>query len=151
VSGGASRLLRFDPGGFDDTRRVFTLAQHESCELRLRHDHRIGPMLRQPLLNRCADADFGGVFFDLVLAVEVRNARLSVGGADRSKDEMYACCLGGVGGGDTLSYLSVRSSERCRHREERRRSFERLDDRGSVFKRCCNERRTCLREQLRLP
>ena len=29
--------------------------------------------------NRCADADFGDVLFDLVLAVEVRDARLSVG------------------------------------------------------------------------
>src|ERR1700690_427290 len=32
--------------------------------------------------NRCADADLGNVLFDLVLAVEVRNAGLSVGGAD---------------------------------------------------------------------
>jgi len=32
--------------------------------------------------NRRADTDFGDVLLDLVLAVEVRNARLSVGGAD---------------------------------------------------------------------
>src|SRR5262249_1312583 len=35
--------------------------------------------------NRCADADFGDVLFDLVLAFEVRNARPSVGGADGSE------------------------------------------------------------------
>ena len=76
--------------------------------------------------NRCADADFGDVFFDLVLAVEVRNARLLVGVADRGEDEMHACCLGRVGGRDTLSNLGVRSSGGRGHREERGRSFERL-------------------------
>ena len=78
---------------------------------------------------------FCGVLFDFVLAVEVRNARLSVGGADGSEDEMHACCLGRVGGGDTLSCLGVRTSGRRRHREERGRSFERLRDRRSVFER----------------
>jgi hypothetical protein len=55
--------------------------------------------------NRCADAGFRDVLFDLVLAVEVRNARLPVGGADGSEDEMDACCLGRVGGSNTLSCL----------------------------------------------
>src|SRR5713226_6018485 len=45
----STRLLRFDPSGFDDARRVFTLAQHEARELRLRHAHRIGPVLREPV------------------------------------------------------------------------------------------------------
>ncbi len=45
----SSRLLRFDPSGFDDTRRAFTLGQYEACELRLCHVHRIAPMLRNPL------------------------------------------------------------------------------------------------------
>src|SRR4029077_107461 len=60
--------------------------------------------------NRCAHADFGNVLFDLVLAVEVRNARLSVCRADRREDEMHACRLGRVGGSDTLPYLGVRAS-----------------------------------------
>src|SRR5205823_2887376 len=49
--------------------------------------------------NRRADADFGYVLFHLVLAVEVRNTRLPVGGADGSEDEMHAGCLrrGGAG------------------------------------------------------
>ena len=89
--------------------------------------------------NRCADAELGDVLFDLVLALEVRSARLSVGGADGSEDEMHACCLG-CGGGNTLSCLGVRTSKRRRHREERGRSFERLHNRCSVFERR-NERR----------
>src|SRR6266403_577852 len=64
--------------------------------------------------NRCADADFGDVLLDLVLAVEVRNTRLSVGGADGSEDEMHARCLGRVGGGNTLSRLGVRPARRRR-------------------------------------
>src|SRR5260370_23892060 len=44
--------------------------------------------------NRCADADFGDVLFNLVLAVEVRNARPSVGGADGRGDESDAGGLG---------------------------------------------------------
>src|SRR5258705_2849967 len=88
--------------------------------------------------NRRAGADFGDVLFDLVLAVEVRNGRLPVGGADRGKDEMHASCLGCVDRRDTLSYLGVRSSEWRRHRKERSRSFERLRDPRSVFERCRN-------------
>ena len=84
--------------------------------------------------NRCADADFRDVLFDLVLAVEVRNARLPVGGADGSEDEMHACCLGRVGGGNTLSCLGVRASGRHRHREERGRSFERLHNRPQCLR-----------------
>src|SRR5260370_35035761 len=42
-----SGLWRFDPSGFDDTRRAFALAQHEARELRLRHAHWIGPVLRK--------------------------------------------------------------------------------------------------------
>ena len=76
--------------------------------------------------NRCADADFGNVLFDLVLAVEVRNARLLVGGSDRCEDEMYPCGLGCVGGRNTLSYLGVCAPKGRRHREERGRSSERL-------------------------
>lgn len=48
--------------------------------------------------NRCPDADFGNMLFHLILAVKVRNARLSVGVADRNEDEMDTCCLGCVGG-----------------------------------------------------
>src|SRR5215475_1217478 len=47
---------------------------------------------------------------DLVLTLEVRNARLSIGGTDRGEDEMYACGLGRVRGGDTLSRLGLRAS-----------------------------------------
>jgi hypothetical protein len=101
-------------------------------------------------VNRCADADSGDVLFDLLLAVEVRNARLSVGGADGSEDEMHACCLGRVGGDNTLPCLGVRASGRRRHREERGRSFERLHNRRSVFERRRNESRPAVREQLRL-
>src|SRR5207244_916420 len=72
----------------------------------------------------CADADLGDVLFDFVLAVEVRNPRLSVGGADGSKPEMHACCFGRVGGSNTLSYFGVCAVGRHRHREERGRSFE---------------------------
>src|SRR3984885_3856827 len=48
--------------------------------------------------NRCSDSDFGDVLLDLVLAVEVRNAGLSIGGANGREDEMHACRLGRVGG-----------------------------------------------------
>src|SRR5207244_4218456 len=48
-------------------------------------------------------ADSCDVLFDLVLAVEVRNAGLPIGRADRGKDEMDARGLGCVRGGDTLS------------------------------------------------
>jgi hypothetical protein len=78
----------------------------------------------------------GDVLFDLVLAVEMRNAGLSIGGADRGEDEMYACGLGRVRGGDALSRLGLRaSSDWRRHREEGGRSFERLAERGRVFER----------------
>src|SRR4029077_8492302 len=84
--------------------------------------------------DRGAYADLGDVFFDLVLAVEVRNARLSIGGPDRGENEMYACGLSRVRGGDALSRLGLRASfERRRHREEGGRSFERLRERGCVF------------------
>jgi hypothetical protein len=73
------------------------------------------------------------VLFDLVLAIEVRNACLSVRVADGSEDEMHACCLRRIGSGNTLSYLGVRASGRRRHCEERGRSVERLRDRRSVF------------------
>jgi hypothetical protein len=48
--------------------------------------------------DRGAYADLGDVLFDLVLAVEVRDARLSIGGAGRAEDEVYACGLGRVRG-----------------------------------------------------
>src|SRR5258708_11214822 len=84
--------------------------------------------------DRGAYADLGDVLFDLVLAVEVWNARPSIGGADRGEDEMYACGLGRVRGGDALSRLGLRASfERRRHREEGGRSFERFRERGRVF------------------
>src|SRR5260370_36900320 len=63
---------------------------------------------------------------------------------------MHAGCLGRVSGGNTLSCLGVRTSERRRHREERGRSFERLRDRRSAFERRRHERRPGVREQLRL-
>jgi hypothetical protein len=44
--------------------------------------------------DRGAYADLGDVLFDLELAVEVRNACLSIGGPDRGEDEMDACNLG---------------------------------------------------------
>jgi putative ABC transport system substrate-binding protein len=84
--------------------------------------------------DRGAYADLGDVLFDLVLAVEVRDARLSIGGAGRGEDEMYACGLGRVRGGDALSRLGLGASfEWRRHREEGGRSFERLRERGRVF------------------
>src|SRR5258708_1267016 len=84
--------------------------------------------------DRGAYADLGDVFFDLVLAVEVRDARLSIGGAGRREDEVYACGLGRVRGGDALSRLGLRASFGWRrHREEGGRSFERLRERGRVF------------------
>ena len=43
------RLLGLDPSGFDDLRRAFTLAQDETRELGLRHDHRLAPVLRDPV------------------------------------------------------------------------------------------------------
>src|SRR5260370_2745203 len=100
--------------------------------------------------NRRADADLGYVLFHLVLAVEVRNARLPVGGADGSEDEMHAGCLRRGGGGNTLSCLGVRASGRHRHREERGRSFERLHNRSSVFERRHDERRPGVRQRLGL-
>ncbi len=96
--------------------------------------------------NRCADADFGDVLFDLVLAVEVRNARLSVGGADGREDEMHACCLGRIGGSITLFRLGVRASRGRRHREERGRPFERLFNRSTVIERRRNQCRPGVRE-----
>src|SRR5260370_17665848 len=39
--------------------------------------------------NRCADADLGDVLFDLVLAVEVRNARLSFRGAHAREPDTH--------------------------------------------------------------
>jgi hypothetical protein len=84
--------------------------------------------------DRGADADLGDVRFDLVLAVEVRDARLSVGGSDRGEDEMYACGLGRVRCGYALSRFGLRASfERRRHGEEGGRSFERFRERGRVF------------------
>src|SRR6478735_12284631 len=46
--------------------------------------------------DRGAHADLGDVLFDLVFAVEVRDACLSIGGPDRIEDEMYACGPGRV-------------------------------------------------------
>jgi hypothetical protein len=46
--------------------------------------------------DRGAYADLGDVLFDLVLAVEVRDARLSIGGANRGEDEVDACGLSAV-------------------------------------------------------
>jgi hypothetical protein len=53
-----SGLLRFDPCGFDDTRRAFTLAQNKTRELRLCHAHGIGTMLRKLVaqIRRSQDA-----------------------------------------------------------------------------------------------
>ena len=53
-----SGLLGFDPSGFDDTRRAFTLAQNKTRELRLCHVHGIGPMLRKLVaqIGRSQDA-----------------------------------------------------------------------------------------------
>src|SRR6516165_5837951 len=77
--------------------------------------------------DRGAYADLGDVLFDLVLAVEVRNARLSIGGADRGEDEMNVCGLGRVRGGDALSRLGLRARFVWRrHRKEGARSFERF-------------------------
>jgi len=63
---------------------------------------------------------------------------------------MHTCCLGRVSGGNTLSCLGVRTSERRRHREERGRSFECLRDRRSAFERRRHERRPGVRQQLSL-
>src|SRR5580704_7514332 len=98
--------------------------------------------------NRCADADFGDVLFDLVLAVEVRNARLSVSGADVREDEMHAYCLGRIGDSNTLPCLGVRASGRHCHREERCRPFERLFNRSTVIERRRNDCRPAVRERL---
>jgi hypothetical protein len=84
--------------------------------------------------DRGACADLSDVLFDLVLAVEMRDACLSIGGADRGEDEMYACGLGRVRCGHALSRLGLRASfEWRRHREEGGRSFEHLRERGRVF------------------
>jgi hypothetical protein len=80
------------------------------------------------------NADLDDVFFNLVLAVEVRNARLSIRVADRGEDEMHACRLGCVRGRDALSRVGLRAPfERRRHGEERGGSCERLRERGRVF------------------
>jgi hypothetical protein len=70
--------------------------------------------------DRGAYADLGDVLFDLVLAVEVRDARLSIGGAGRGEDEMYACGLSRVRGGDALSRLGLRASFEWRSSSSRR-------------------------------
>src|SRR5262249_59954121 len=81
------------------------------------------------------------VLFDLVLALEVRDARLSIGRAERVEDEMDACGLGGVNGGNALSRFGLHAArEWRRHREEGCRSFERLYDRGRVVERRADER-----------
>src|SRR5262249_44241964 len=86
-------------------------------------------------------ADLGDVLFDLVLTLELRNARLSIGGTDRGEDEMYVCGLGRVRGGDALSRLGLRASfEWGRHGEEGGGAFERLRQRGRVFQRRADER-----------
>src|SRR6266478_1870349 len=91
--------------------------------------------------DRGAYADLGDVLFDLELAVEVRNACLSIGGPDRGEDEMDACNLGRIRGGDALLRLGLRAcSEWRRHREEGGRSFERLRECGRVFERRADER-----------
>src|SRR4029077_5631444 len=98
-----------------------------------------------------AYADLGDVLLDLVLAVEVRNARLSICVGDRGEDEMYACSLGRIRGGDALSHLGLRASfERRRHREEGGRSFERLRERGRIFERRTDEGDAGVRELPRL-
>src|ERR1035438_8474416 len=101
--------------------------------------------------DRGAHADLGDVLLDLVLAVEVRNARLSICGADRREDEMHACRLGRVGGGDALMRLGLRASPEWRgHREEGGGSFERLRHCGRVLERRAYERDPRLCELLRL-
>src|ERR1700735_5158 len=82
--------------------------------------------------DRCPHADFGDMFFDLVLAVEVRNARLFIRITDRGKDEMKAGCLSGVGCRDALPNLCLRSRKRRCHREKRGGSFQGSADRRSV-------------------
>src|SRR5262249_36990922 len=135
------------------------------CELSRRLERRGVDALRELLLSEIevlhevdgrqdggAHANPGDVLFDLVLTLEVRNARLSIGGTDRGEDEMYACGLGRVRGGDALSRLGLRASfEWCRHREEGGRSFERLRERGRVFERRMDEpdARVCERPRLR--
>jgi hypothetical protein len=80
------------------------------------------------------NADLGDVLFDLVLAVEVRDARVSIGGAGRGENDMHACGLSRVRRGDALSRLGLRASFQWRrHREEGGRSFEHLRERGRVF------------------
>src|SRR5882724_5058293 len=84
--------------------------------------------------DRGAYADLRDVPFDLVLAVEVRNTRLSIGGADRGEDGMYACGLGRVRRGDALSQFGLRTSfKRRRHREEGGRPYECIRECGRVF------------------
>src|ERR1019366_4689389 len=101
--------------------------------------------------DRGPHADLGDVLLDLVLAVEVRNARLSICGADRREDEMHACRLGRVGGGDALMRLGLRASPEWRgHREEGGGSFERLRHCGRVLERRAYERDPRLCELLRL-
>src|SRR5262249_41668700 len=76
--------------------------------------------------DRGAYADLGDVLFDLVLALEVRDARLSIGRAERVEGEMDACGLGGVNGGNALSrFGSHAAREWRRHREEGGRSPQR--------------------------
>jgi hypothetical protein len=84
--------------------------------------------------DRRTYADLGDVLFDFVLAVEVRDARLSIGRADRVEDEVYACGLGRIRGAEALSRLGLRASFEWRcHREQGGRSFESLGKRGRVF------------------
>jgi hypothetical protein len=90
--------------------------------------------------DRGVCADLGDVLFDLVLAIEVRNARLPVGGTGRTEDKMYACGLRRICGGDALSRLgSCASLQGRRHRKEGARSFERLRERCRVFERRADE------------
>jgi hypothetical protein len=60
--------------------------------------------------DRRAYANLGDVFFDLVFAVEVRNARPSIGATGRGEDKMCACGLGRVRSGDALSRLTLGAS-----------------------------------------
>jgi len=98
--------------------------------------------------NRCADTDFGDVLFDLVFAVEVRNARLSVAEPTDVEDEMHACCLAASAAATPCRVSASVPPNGRRHREERGRSFEGLFKRSTVIERRRNECRPGVCERL---
>jgi hypothetical protein len=58
--------LAFDPGGFDDLRRTFTLTQHEARELGLRHIHRLASVLDNPVAQIMPGQHVSNVLHKLV-------------------------------------------------------------------------------------